>query len=187
MKRGFTTSTACTWARARSTSRTPTPRPRRLALRVPGLRGRARRIDRPHRRTQDDLRTAAAKRFDADHRLARVRRLLVHSGLRGRLLRRVAHGAGRHAQTELPQTELRGGRDLAGAQARGARAGDGLTDVSTWKRRVEERKENDSERQEGHEEKRRFGRGWSTSRWITCGKTAIFSRNKIFQSTEETT
>ncbi len=130
-------------------------RPRRIALRLPGLRDRDGRIDRPHRRPPRRSAHGGGEALRPDHRLARMSGLLVHPGLRRRLFGGVARGAGRHAEAELPQALVRGGRDLAGAPG-GARTGHRLTRVSKLKHsEIERRKEARRERQKGHQEEGR--------------------------------
>ena len=77
--------------------------PGRLALRLPGIRRQCPRVHGPHRRARGRVAERRGAAVRKDHGVGRLQRLRVHPGLRGRLLRRGAHRARRHEQTQLPQ------------------------------------------------------------------------------------
>ena len=129
----------------------PHNRPGWLALRVPRIRGQRPGVHRPHRRARGRVAQRGGAPLCKDHGVGRLQRLLVHPGLRRRLLRGSAHRTRGHEQTKLPQAELR---------SRGRRAGPPSCAATGARVRMFQlrnmfdfgRKEQGRERQERHEE-----------------------------------
>ena len=97
--------------------------PGRGSVRLPGVHRGREAVNRPHRRPQRGGEKPGGHSVRSAGGLEGMQRLRIYSRVCRRLHGGGAHRAWQHAPAELPQEQLRSGRDLDGAGRRNPRAG----------------------------------------------------------------